>query len=362
MGLYVGLKAMELSRGSQVILPGYTCVVVPSAIQYAGLKPVYIDIDPRTYNLDPVLLEQAGLRPAAALVVQHTYGIPAAMGPLGAWARANEAALLEDCCHVFGTPAEGQRCGTFGKFAFMSGQWNKPFSTGLGGMLLVNDAGLADRVQRIVQEQAVTPGRLRSFVLGCQILAHDLLVRPATAALLTWLYRTLNHWGVVVGSSTEEELQGVGPGQGPPRQYLARMAPCQIRRGLREMARIAENLDHRKRLTEWYHRELPRIGFVPVAPPCREPLPLLRYPVRVANKVQVLSLAARALIEIGSWFEVPLHPAGTRLEDFGYRAGMCPKAERAARQVINLPTHLKVSPSVAERTLEFLRKHARPAE
>jgi dTDP-4-amino-4,6-dideoxygalactose transaminase len=80
----------------------------------------------------------------------------------------------------------------------------------------------------------------------------------------------------------------------------------------------------------------------------------------VRNKAQVLSLAINAGVEIGSWFEVALHPAGTKMEDFGYAAGTCPEAESACRQVINLPTHLKVDQATAERTLKFLRKHAVP--
>ncbi len=145
-----------------------------------------------------------------------------------------------------------------------------------------------------------------------------------------------------------------------PAGYLTTMAPCQIQRGLCEMAHIDENIRHRKKLTGFYQRELPRIGFAPLARGGADEWPLLRYPVRVRNKAQVLSLAINAGVEIGSWFEVALHPAGTKMEDFGYAAGMCPEAESACRQVINLPTHLKVDQATAERTLKFLRKHAVP--
>jgi dTDP-4-amino-4,6-dideoxygalactose transaminase len=124
------------------------------------------------------------------------------------------------------------------------------------------------------------------------------------------------------------------------------------------MARIQENIQHRKELTGFYQRELPKIGFAPLAGNGVGEWPLLRYPVRVQNKDEVLSQAVRRGVEIGSWFEVPLHPAGTRMADFDYQEGICPQAESACREVINLPTHLKVGRATAEGTLDFLRKVA----
>jgi dTDP-4-amino-4,6-dideoxygalactose transaminase len=357
VGLYVGLRALGLPPGSTVLMPGYTCMVVPSAVQFAGLKPVYLDIDPGTYNLDPKQLETAAADGVAAIIVQHTYGIPCDMTAVERWAGARGIPVVEDCCHTFGTSVDGRLCGTFGSFAFMSGQWSKPFSTGLGGMLLMNDAALAARAERVIQEEARPPTPFKNFVLGMQILAYRGLVRPSTAGTITECYRALNRLGLVVGSSSNQELAGVMPAE-----YLTTMAPCQIRRGLCEMARIEQNIGHRRHMTGFYHRELPRIGFAPLACAGVDQWPFVRYPVRVGNKDEVLSRAIRMGLEIGSWFEVPLHPAGTRMETFGYREGMCPEAESACREVINLPTHLKVNQATAERTLEFLRKHAVPAE
>lgn len=354
VGLYVGLRALGLPPGSKVLMPGYTCVVVPSAVQYAGLRPVYVDIDPRTYNIDPALLERvpAGV---SAVVVQHTYGIPADMAAVGRWAAARGIPLIEDCCHVFGVRVGGRLCGTLGSFAFMSGQWNKPFSTGLGGILLVNDPALAERAGEIIRREAVSPGRLKSLLLRAQIAAFQFLVRPETATRMTRVYRTLSGLGLTIGSSSAEEYRGVMPAG-----YLSRMAACQARQGLREMARIEDNLRHRARLTAFYQRELPRIGFAAVAGVPADAWPLLRYPVRVADKGEVLTRASRQGLEIGSWFDLPLHPAGTRMEDFGYSPGACPQAEAASAEVVNLPTHLRVTDATAERTVQFLRLHARP--
>jgi dTDP-4-amino-4,6-dideoxygalactose transaminase len=356
VGLYAGLRAMGLPRGSKILMPGYTCMVVPSAVQYAGLTPAYVDIDPETYNLNPALLDSAAPPDIAAIIVQHTYGIPCDMTALGAWAKTKNVPVIEDGCHAFGSCWRGRLCGTFGVFAFMSGQWNKPFSTGLGGLLLVNDPVLADRVAQIIRDEAFVPRAWENLLLRVQILAHQLLVRPSTAMMTTSLYRVLGRLGLVIGSSSAGELRVE-----MPRRYLGVMAPCQARQGLKEMARIEENIRHRRRLTAFYQVELPRLGFTTIPLPVVDELPLLRYPVRVSNKEEVLSRASRAGVEIGSWFEVPLHPAETNMESLGYRQGMCPEAEAASREVVNLPTHLKVDRRTAEKTLEFLARCAQPA-
>ena len=106
VGLYAGLRALGLPPGSKVLMPGYTCVVVPAAVQHAGLRPVYVDIDPDTYNLDAKRLDDAAGGGLSAVIVQHTYGIPADMEAIGAWALSRSLPVIEDCCHTFGGARE----------------------------------------------------------------------------------------------------------------------------------------------------------------------------------------------------------------------------------------------------------------
>src|SRR6266513_299168 len=80
--LYAVLQALKLHQSDEVILPGYTCVVVANAIRHAGAKPVYADIAPGRYNMDPTSVKKRLSANTRALVVQHTYGIPADIRPL----------------------------------------------------------------------------------------------------------------------------------------------------------------------------------------------------------------------------------------------------------------------------------------
>jgi dTDP-4-amino-4,6-dideoxygalactose transaminase len=83
---------------------------------------------------------------------------------------------------------------------------------------------------------------------------------------------------------------------------------------------------------------------------------MVRYPLRIAEKNKALTEASKTGIELGSWFECPLHPIETPLEAYDYEIGMCPEAEKASNEVVNLPVHPRVNEKVARRTVEFITR------
>lgn len=353
--LYAALKGLGIGPGHEVIMPGYTCVMVPSAPLYLGATCKYADIDPETYNLNPASLDGLYTPRTKALIVQHTYGISQDMGPVMVWAKAKGLPVIEDCCHVFGSKWKGRLCGTFGAASFFSGQWNKPFSTGLGGMLMVNDPGLVEKVGKIY-EGAVAPTSAEELRLKAQMAAYDALVRPSTAGWVTLLYRGLSRLGIAAGSSSNDEFKGKMPSG-----YLKRMARCQEARGREGLSRIEGLIAHRKAITAIYDTGLAEAGFKPLKSAPEAENIMLRYPVRVANKAELLKLALKKGVELGSWFEIPLHPEGIDMEYFGYSKGMCPESEKACSQVINLPAHSRISASQALKVMGFLKRFGLPA-
>ena len=356
VALYAILRGLGIGPGDEVIVPGYTCVMVPGPVLYTGARPVYADIEPR-YYVTPAASVAAKITPRTrAILVQHTYGFPAPVAEIRQIADPRGIPVIEDCCHTFGGRVDGRLLGTLGTAAFFSSQWNKPFSTGLGGLALVHDATLAKRVQT-EQASYPPPGRAAAFMLAVQLLVYELCVYPATTALVTRLFRWLTRKGLVIGSSSHAEFEPTMPSG-----YARGPTPIQCRLGHFEVWRIEQNLAARRWTTAAYMAELPKLGYqVPHLPKYWD-TPLLRFPVRVANKAEALAKAASYGVEIGSWFECPLHPIETDQRAFGYVEGMCPEAERAAAEVINLPTHRRVRDRDIDRTLAFMREVCRPAE
>ena len=350
VGLYAILKALGISRGDEVILPGYTCVVVANSIRYTGATPVFADISPREFNLDPTSVEQRITNRTRALIFQHTYGIPANFEALQAIARRRGLDIIEDCAHVLpGSGFQNRLLGSIGRAGFFSSQWSKPYTTGLGGMVLTGDADLASRLRRIQTEFHEPPIRHR-MQLQLQYWLYSRLFHPK----LYWLaQKSLNSFarsGLFLASSSQQELNG-----SQPADIDWRMSAFQHKIGLAHIGTLGSNLLHRRRLSSYYFESLRRHGWrVPDFTRLSE-APLLRFPVLVANKSDILEKSRRRGVEVGSWFESPLHPL--KLEDHqrvGYQLGSCPVAEATAQGVINLPLHSRVSDSEAERIVHFI--------
>ena len=361
VALYAILKALGIGPGDCVVVPGYTCVVVPGAICFLGAKPLYVDIDPNTYNISLHRIESA-LRPGdpriKAVIVQHTYGVPADTVPIVKWARQNGIAVVEDCCHSLGSrylseAGDWQDVGTLGDAAFFSSQWSKPVTTGLGGWAATSFPALADKIRSIHANECIAPSWMERAVLAGQVAGRSLVSTPSLFWLAQGIYRFLGRAGLAIGSSTGAELLG----EMPP-GYAKRMSSFQLRLLNRKLAGFAGAIPHRRCLKAVYDHALADAG-LPVleVPKSVDPI-LLRYPVRVGNKMEVLDAARRNRIEMGDWFDHPLHPRESDSRAFGYKEGMCPNAEAAATQVINLPVHDRVSEETARKIVLFLKRVA----
>jgi dTDP-4-amino-4,6-dideoxygalactose transaminase len=121
------------------------------------------------------------------------------------------------------------------------------------------------------------------------------------------------------------------------------------------MQRLGTNETHRRGLSDYYSKVLCRAGWASGDVPGGERATLLRYPLRVANKATLLEKARDAGIELGSWFETPLHPLSLSQHHHAfYEMGSCPVAEATAASVVNLPLHDRVSRAEAEKIIRFV--------
>ena len=135
----------------------HTAVATAAAIEHAGATPVFVDVDPLTYTLDPALLEGRLTRRTKAIVPVHLYGHPAQMGPVLDFARRHGLPVVEDCAQAHGARYEGRLCGTMGQLAAFSFYPTKNLGAyGDGGAVVTGDGALAERVRRL-REYGWTP-------------------------------------------------------------------------------------------------------------------------------------------------------------------------------------------------------------
>lgn len=145
--LDVAVAALGIGPGDEVILPAFTIISCAASVVRAGAVPVLVDADPDTWNMDVPAIEAKITPRTRAIMAVHIYGLPVDMGPLLALAETYGLNVIEDAAEAIGQTCEGRPCGGFGDVSVLSFYPNKHVTTGEGGMVLTDDAGLADRAR-----------------------------------------------------------------------------------------------------------------------------------------------------------------------------------------------------------------------
>ncbi len=145
-GLHLALLTLEIGEGDEVIVPSFAFVAVANAVLQVRATPVFAEIDPVTLNLDPAAVERAVTPRTRALLVVHTFGVPAPRAAVPTVARRHNLAVIEAACEAIGAQFQGRRAGSFGDLAVFGFYPNKQLTTGEGGALLTRDACHAARL------------------------------------------------------------------------------------------------------------------------------------------------------------------------------------------------------------------------
>ena len=146
-GLHLCVRALGIGSGDEVIVPSFTFIAAANAIRYEGATPIFVDIDAVTLNLDPACVEAAITPRTRAIIVVHTFGVPAEMDALLDIARRHNLCIIEDACEAIGAEYRGRRVGSFGDAAVFAFYPNKQITTGEGGMVVTRDPHLAKEIR-----------------------------------------------------------------------------------------------------------------------------------------------------------------------------------------------------------------------
>ncbi len=147
--LEVAVSALGIGAGDEVIVPDFTFVATASAVLSAGAMPVFVDILPDTYCLDPEQIRKAITPRTKAVIVVHLGGHPADMDAIVALCASHQLSLIEDCSHAHGTEWRGKKVGNFGDFGTFSFQQGKLLTAGEGGAVVTNHPDLARKARSI---------------------------------------------------------------------------------------------------------------------------------------------------------------------------------------------------------------------
>jgi perosamine synthetase len=147
--LDVAVDALDIGPGDEIILPAFTIISCIGQIVRAGAKPVLVDSDPVTWNMDVTQIETKITPRTKAIMVVHIYGLPVDMDPVLEIASRHGLKVIEDAAEMHGQTYKGKPCGSFGDISTFSFYPNKHITTGEGGMIVTNDPKLATRCKSL---------------------------------------------------------------------------------------------------------------------------------------------------------------------------------------------------------------------
>ncbi len=163
--LHLALATLGVGPGDEILIPTFTMAATAFAVAYCGARPVFIDSEPETFNIDLDRVfsylntqEKRGRNKVKAILPVHIYGHPVDMDPLLSMAARFSVAVIEDAAEAHGAEYKGKRCGSFGDLGCFSFYANKIITTGEGGMVVTDDPQLADKARRL-KDLAHAPGK-----------------------------------------------------------------------------------------------------------------------------------------------------------------------------------------------------------
>ena len=299
--LHVAMKLINIGPGDEVITTPYTFIATSWAICYVGARPVFVDIDDATFNLEPKLVERAITSRTRAILPVHLYGQPADLDPLLDISRKHSIPLIEDAAQAHGAKYRGRRVGTFGLMSCFSFYPGKNLGAcGEGGALVTNDAELAVRA-RALRDHGST-----------QRYYHD---------EIGFNYRMEGIQGAVLGVKLGH-----------------------LESWTRERRRVA------RRYQELLSDTPMKLPHEPADSESAWHLYVVRHPRRDELKRR---LEANQ-IGCAMHYPVPLH-LQKAFAHLGYKAGAFPVAEKAARECLSLPIYPELTETQLQRVTRVVR-------
>ena len=358
--LYALLSALSevegLKTGNKVLLQAFTCNAAINPILWAKLEPVYIDCNKNDFNVDVEnLKEKIAENPdAKVLMVQHTFGMPANMDEINLIVRQNNMILIEDCAHSLGAEYNGQKVGTFGKAGFFSFSRDKIISSVYGGMAVTND----DKIGKKLEELQKEFGQPSLCWISQQIL-HPILLRYLILPVYDFfdlgkaflVFSQITH--ILSKAVSWKEKRGVRP------DYFPKALPNALAvMALNQFGKLEKFEAQRKNIAEAYYNELAGTKFILPEKYENRKSAFLRFTVKHKEAHDIIYEAwHKQNILLGDWYTTVIAPFDTKLEEMHYKIGMCPNAERLAKQTLNLPTHINISKQDFVRIIKFLKNY-----
>jgi len=319
--IYLALRAMGLREQDEVIIPGYITQLMRVVIELV-CKPVYVDIDQRTFNIDPDKIERHITNKTRAILVAHLYGNPCNMHKILEIAKINKLLVIEDAAQAFGGRYDKKMLGSFGDFIVFSFKFSKDTTCFRGGALLT-DKELDIELKPIIRFK-VTPGLFFTLLALKQIKNTPTVVYSLLKRQFLFPYFSRD--------ATKFDIK---------RETLCNYQ-CYLL--YQQLARIESIVEKRRQNATYYSEKLRDLAVIPEQAERGEHT-YYRYTIQVDNRDQLYHYLLNQGIEADKMYNYSL-----AAED------VCPQSAMAGRRNLNIPVHQELTQADIEKVIAAIHK------
>jgi dTDP-4-amino-4,6-dideoxygalactose transaminase len=347
--LYAILKSFGIGKGDEVLIQAFSCVAVAEPIIWLGAKPVYSDID-SSLNIDPKKIIKKINKHTKAIIIQHTFGIPAQISNLRKIAQKYNLILIEDCAHSLGASYANRKVGSFGDAVFFSFGRDKVVSSVFGGAAMIKNKHKdeIELIKKINKDISFPP-----FFWIIQQLLHPIFfsfIKPLynlqIGKGLIWILQKIK---LLSKPIYKEEYYG-----GKPKVFPAKFPNALSIILFNQLLKLNGFNKKRQIIALRYHNNLKNLKYIKIPDYSEEGI-YMRYNILVDNSHEMIRIAKQKGILLGNWYKNIIDPKGVDLNIVGYKKGSCLSAENYARLSVNLPTYPTMTDSDVSKVIDYIR-------
>lgn len=327
--LYALLKALSIEN-AEVIMPAYTCVVVPHAVVISGNIPKFIDITLKDYNMDLALLEEAVTPETKAIIPTHLFGYPMNVD------RVNEIAsragqkifIIQDCAHSFGATFRGKYVCNEGDAAIFGLNIAKYISSVFGGMLTTNNYDIYERVKRYRDKHFTKPSPIKQFTKLLYLMAVYVAFNNTLYGFVNFLEENTRLLNRFTKYFREDRINF-------PTDFSVNLGGLEARVGQVQIRKHSQIRQRRREIAEYYNEHLHGIEGIEL-PPIVEGATYSHYVPRVSDRERLIRYMRKRGIQIGRLIEysIPYMRAYKKYKDGEYSNSL-----KCALTTVNLPNY-----------------------
>lgn len=343
MAFYSLLKVLNIGAGDEVILPGFTCSVMPNAVWRTGATPVFADIDKNTFGSDAGEIEKRITSHTKLIVAQHSFGIPCNVPAIIEVGKKYGIFVMEDSAIALDSTIDGIKVGNWGDAAIFSTDHSKPLNTLIGGFLYTKDKAVYEKIREFSinlphLNKAHQKRLFKQFLFERRFYVPE---RYPRSMIRNSINAVMKKVGFSLRNTFLEADYTKQPSSNANYPYPAKFPPFLAQLGLYELDRWDNEKKRRKILLNNYLRIANQFGWDEYLPkayadPRLEIIPL-RFVFEHPKSDMLMKKMARYIDDGWIWFRQPIICCPDGPESLGYVPGSCKVGETAGKNIINWP-------------------------